>query len=300
MDIHQLRVFCSVYKNRSFSKASRELLLSQPTISDHIKSLEEALDSRLFDRLGRSIAPTKESATLYPRAVELIEKLDAIKSDINLGRAEPSGELLLGASSMPGSFLIPRAAASFKLLYPEVSFRLVVRESKAITNMVIEHELPVGIVGAVMERKSLEFTFLSSDDLILVCADGIVQAGSIRPAELPRLPFVVRQEGSGTKLTADRYFINNGVPAGKLNVAASFNSNAAMVEAIKAGLGAGVLPRMYASRELEKGTIREIKIKGLKMRQNFYIMALRKRTIPGVLKLFLDHLKTTASGLKPA
>ncbi len=299
MDIHQLRVFCSVYKNRSFSKASRELFLSQPTVSDHIKSLEEALDSRLFDRLGRSIAPTKESAILYPRAVELIEKLDAIRSDLRLERAEPSGELLVGASPMPGSFLVPRAAASFRRLYPGVSFRLVIRESRAITDMVMDHELPVGIVGARMERKALEFTSLADDDLILVCASGLT-AGPVRTEDLPAIPMVTREEGSGTKMTADEYFASKGVHSGKLNVVASFNSTEAMVEAIKSGLGAGVLPRLYVAPELKKGALREIKIRGLRMRQNFYILSHRKKTLPGVLRLFLEHLKTEASGLKTA
>ena len=300
MEIHHLRVFCSVYRNRSFTKASRELFLSQPTISDHIKTLEEALDSRLFERLGRSIAPTMESSILYPRAVELIEKLDAIKSDIRLVMEEPSGELLVGASSMQGSVLIPRAAASFKLLYPAVSFRLVVRESRAITNMVMEHELPVGIVGAIMERNALDFTCLTDDDLVLVCSGGMMPADQINAGDLSNLPFVVRQEGSGTKMTADGYFASKGVPAGKLRVAASFSSAEAMMEAIKSGLGAGVLPRLCVARELEKGTLMEIKIKGLRMRQNFYILSHKRRAITGILSLFMDHLKAVASGMKPA
>ena len=307
MDVHQLRVFCSVYRNRSFSKASRELFLSQPTISDHIKTLEEALGSRLFDRLGRSIAPTKESLMLYPRAIEIIEKLDTITSDIKLVRAEPSGELLVGASSLPGSLLIPRAAASFKLLYPAVSFRLVARDSGAITNMVMDHELPLGIVGAIMERpamerRALEFSCLTDDDLILVCADRMRHAekGTISLGDLPGLPFVARHDGSGTKKTVEEYFTNKGVPADRLNVVASFSSADSMAEAIRSGLGAGVLPRLYAAREIETGSLREIKMAGLKMRQNFYIVTHRKRTISGVLRLFLDHLKTVASGLKDA
>lgn len=298
MDIHQLRAFCSVYKNRSFSKASRELFVSQPTISDHIKTLEETLDLKLFDRLGRSIAPTEESTALYPRAVELIKKLDAIKSDIRLDRSEPSGELLLGASSAAGSFLVPQAAASFKSLYPEVTFRFVVGDSRSITSMVMDLELPAGIVDAVMERKSLDFTCIANDELVLVCAEGMGPAEMISPEELYRLPLVVRQEGSGTKLAADGYLINKGVPPGKLNVTASFNSNFAVLEAVRAGLGAGVVPRFCVSQELEKGHLREIKIKGLKMRQNFYVLANKKRTIPGVLKLFLGHLKSMASGLR--
>ncbi len=72
MDIHQLRIFASVYRNRSFSKASKENHISQPTISEHVKNLENDLDCKLFDRLGRSIVPTKEAEILYPRALHII------------------------------------------------------------------------------------------------------------------------------------------------------------------------------------------------------------------------------------
>ena len=75
MDIHHLKVFASVFKNKSFSKASEELYLTQPTISNHIKALEDELECNLFDRLGRTIIPTKEAEVLYNLSTELIEKV---------------------------------------------------------------------------------------------------------------------------------------------------------------------------------------------------------------------------------
>ena len=82
MDIHQLRIFASVFKNKSFSRASEELYLTQPTVSDHIKALEEEFGCRLFDRLGRTILPTNEAEALYGHALEIIEKADAVKDII--------------------------------------------------------------------------------------------------------------------------------------------------------------------------------------------------------------------------
>ena len=298
MDIRQLRVFCSVYKNRSFSKASQDLLLSQPTISDHIKALEEGLDTRLFDRLGRSIAPTGEAAALYPRAVDLIEKLDAIKSDIKERKELPGGQLVIGASTTPGSYMVPRAAAGFRAIYPGVFFRLAVRQSKAITNMVMEHELPLGIVSAKMERKSLSFAPLPGDELLLACAGDVIPADTVTLEELPRFPLVVREEGSGTRKTIERYLQDSGMTFGRLRVVASLSSSHAMVEALKAGLGAGFLPRPLVVQEIEKGTLREVRIRGLAMRQRFYIITHRKKTLPRLSRLFIEHMKSMAAALQ--
>lgn len=122
MDIHHLRVFASVFKNRSFSKASGELHLSQPTISDHIRALEEELSCRLFDRLTRTIIPTEEAESLYGHAVEIIEKADLLKDTVGHVR-EIAGEVIVGASTIPGTYLMPSIIAAFKKKYPESLFR---------------------------------------------------------------------------------------------------------------------------------------------------------------------------------
>lgn len=101
MDIHQLKVFSSVFRHRSFSKASEELHLTQPTVSDHIMTLEKEFDCKLFDRLGRTIMPTSEAEVLYNNAVEIIEKADALKGALGRFRKEIAGELAIGASTSP-------------------------------------------------------------------------------------------------------------------------------------------------------------------------------------------------------
>ena len=114
MDIHQLRVFTSVYRNRSFSKASEELHLTQPTISNHIKALETEFDCRLFDRLGRTIIPTKEAEVLYGQSVEIMAKADVLKETLEQLRKNLTGKLIVGASTIPGVYLMPRMMTKFQ------------------------------------------------------------------------------------------------------------------------------------------------------------------------------------------
>src|SRR3989304_7874486 len=105
MDVHQLKVFASVFKNRSFSRASEELHLTQPTISDHIKALEEELECKLFDRLGRTIIPTKEAGVLYRHSLELLEKAETLKEAVGEIKKDLTGRIVVGASTIPGVYL---------------------------------------------------------------------------------------------------------------------------------------------------------------------------------------------------
>jgi len=93
MDIHHLKIFIAVYKNKSFTKASEKLHISQPTISEHIKNLEKSLDCKLFDRLGRSIMPTAEADILYPKALQILDDLDQIQEDISAAGTGIKGKL---------------------------------------------------------------------------------------------------------------------------------------------------------------------------------------------------------------
>ena len=122
MDIHHLRVFASVFKNRSFSKASEELHLTQPTISNHIKALEDEFDCKLFDRLGRTILPTKEAEVLYSHSIELIERTNNLREAIGLIKKDISGKLIIGASTIPGVYLLPGFMSEFR---KEIPFYLV-------------------------------------------------------------------------------------------------------------------------------------------------------------------------------
>src|SRR4030042_511499 len=124
MDLHHLKIFLSVYKHRSFSKASHDLSLTQPTVSDHIQALERELKCKLFDRLGRTILPTKEAEILNLHGAEVIEKAEALKDMIGNLKKEIEGELIIGASNIPGTYLMPSLMASFREKYPSISFQI--------------------------------------------------------------------------------------------------------------------------------------------------------------------------------
>lgn len=290
MDIHHLRVFVSVFKNRSFSRASEELHLSQPTVSDHIKGLEDELRCRLFDRTGRKVIPTEEARVLYARAAEIIEKLDGVRAAIGRLTEEISGELVIGASTIPGAYIIPPLASKFKRMHPAVSFQVVIEDSKKITDMVSAHELLMGVVGARMEHGQLEHVPFVEDELVLAASPGLIEKKAIQVKELLSVPVLLREEGSGTRKAMERHLAGKGVSTGALNVVAVLGSTDSIREAVKAGLGASVLSRIAIKDELKAGSLRAVKIKGLSIKRSFYIVTHKRRTLPKHYRAFLEYL----------
>jgi DNA-binding transcriptional LysR family regulator len=290
VDIHHLRVFSSVFKNRSFTRASEELNITQPTVSEHIKSLEEELGVLLFDRVGRQIIPTQEAELFYTRAVEIIEKLQDIKTGIGQLKGEVKGQLTIGASTIPGTYIIPTIAAEFKRRYAGISFQVIIEDSKKITDMLIGHELILGIVGAKMDKGKLEYQPFIDDELVLAAPPGMIRKKTMAPGEIARIPFILREEGSGTRKTMLRYLSEEGIGLEDLNVSAVLGSTDSVKEAIKSGLGASILSRCALREELSTGSLVVVGTRGLRMKRSFYIVTHRRRALPAQYRAFLEHL----------
>ncbi len=291
MDIHQLKVFASVFKNRSFSKASEELYLTQPTISDHIKALEEEFDCRFFDRLGRTIVPTREAEVLYTHVLEVIEKANALKEVVGKTKKDIKGELIIGASTIPGTYLLPSIMAEFQRKYPSVSFQILISDSKGIIDRISKHELLLGIVGAKLGNERIHYIPFVEDELVSVSSPFLVKHNRISLMELVKLPMVLREVGSGTRKETEKILENKGVSLEDIKVAGIFGSTDAIKQAVKAGMGVSILSKLSVSDELKHNLLEEIKITDVVMKRKFYIVTHKKRTLPFLYNNFLDHLK---------
>lgn len=291
MDIHQLRVFASVFKNKSFSKASDELYLTQPTVSDHVKSLEEELNCKLFDRLGRTIIPIKEAEALYSQAMEIIEKANNIKDFIGHLKKEVTGELVIGASTIPGTYLMPSIMAKFRKMYPSISFQILISDSRGIVEKISRHELLIGIVGAKLANSQITYMPFLEDELIVVSSPVLTKNRQLTLKELMKLPMVLREEGSGTRRETEKILEDKGVSLEDIKVAGIFGSTDAIKQAVKAGLGVSILSRLSVKDELKYGILKEIKLSDIQMKRKFYIVTHKKRTLPAAYNLFLEHLK---------
>jgi len=290
MDIHQLRVFTSVFKNRSFSRASDELHLTQPTVSNHIKALEDEFECKLFDRLGRTIIPTKEADVLYGHSMEIIEKAGILKEAISEMKKDLTGKLLVGASTIPGVYLLPHIMKEFEEMHPSITFQILISDSRGIVESVSKHELLMGVVGAKLENEKIDYIPFIKDELIVVSSPSLLKERQLALKDLIKLPMVLREEGSGTRRETERFLESRGIPIEDIKVAGIFGSTDAIKQAVKAGLGVSILSKFSVADELEYGVLSRIDVTDVHMKRLFYIVTHKKRTLPRLYDTFLKHI----------
>ncbi len=290
MNFHQLNTFITVYNLRSFTRAAEELGLSQPTISEQIKNLEEAIGFRLFDRLGRSVIPTKEADLLYPKVIEILEEVRGLKDYISEETRKVEGLIKFGASTIPGTYILPVLAARFRQLYPDVSFEIEVSDSEVITEKVKNHELLIGFTGAIMDNEKIDSKPFYKDRLVIAGSSKLITKDRITSQELLVMPFVLREKGSGTRRTMERFLESKGISISDLNIVAVLGSTDAVKEALKSSLGVSIISDIAILKELQSGELREIKVRGFNIKRNFYIITFKNKTLPLQYRRFYDFV----------
>lgn len=240
--------------------------------------------------MGRTIRPTSKAEALFPEAINIIEKINNLEKKLSMENECVSGELVLGASTIPGAYILPQKATLFKKEYPEISFEIRIADSGEIIDSVLNHDLLIGIVGSKMTSNNLKFSPFIEDELILAAATGRTIGNKISITTLLQLPFLLRETGSGTRKAIEEFGAQNGFEISQLNTVAVLGSNAAIKEAIKADLGVSILSRISINDELENGKIKEITVKSLIMKRMFYVVTLKKRTLPNHYRIFMERL----------
>lgn len=285
-----MKIFVTVYNLRSFTRAAEELYTSQPTISEHIQNLESRLKCKLFDRLGRTILPTAEAELLYPGARKILEDLQQLEEDVSHSNNTVAGKLIIGASTIPGTYLLPRLAALFKQQYPEISFEIRIKDTAAIVHSVANHEFTLGVVGAKIQSPKVCYQPINKDELILSAAYESLYDSSIRLDQLSELPFITREKGSGTRKTMENLLLAKQFTPEKLGVCATLGSSAAVKEAIKADLGVSIISKLAVEDELKNKTIRQIHIEKFQMERTFFLITPAKRRLPNSYQQFIHSI----------
>lgn len=301
MDIRKLEAFCKVYELRSFSKAGKELYLSQPTISSHISHLEDELDVLLFDRLGRRTVPTQPADILYRTASKLFDSLDHVRSEIHMLRDKVVGELRIGGSTLPANLILPRLIAGFTTRHPDVNFNVVVGDTESILNRVFNGDLALALVGSKPELPGLRSTLLMEDDMVIIAPRDFATAQGLRDEltvdDVLRMPWVMREKGSGTRKSLEDALAATSTSQKLDNVRAHVGSTTAVIECVLAGVGISVTSGLAAERYVKSGDLVVLNVPELQRRRQFYLTYLEDRRIYPAMETFLDYVQMTRKGL---
>lgn len=297
MDIRRLEVFCKVVELKSFTRAAEAVYLSQPSVSEHVRALEETLGEKLLDRLGREALPTGAGRILYQYARRIIQLRDEALQAIDQFRGNLSGSLTLGASTIPGAFLLPALIESFKLTHPSIRTTIKIAGTSRIVEELLRGNLEMGIVGAQPKDQRLEAEEAFSDELVLTVFPGHPWAGrkAVSPEELPGQSFIFREAGSGTRAVMSQALRDQGLDPARLSMVAEMGSSEAVRQSIKSRLGISILSSLAVAEDLRLGSLVMVPIEGLCLRRPFYLVRRKNRQLSPLAQAFLNHLQARAA-----
>jgi len=289
MELKYIEVFCAVVELKSFSRAAKALSLTQPTISIHIKALEDEFSTKLLDRLGRTIMPTQDGEILYRYAKEIM----AVKENARLAMSRlneaVSGRLVVGASTIPGEYILPDRLAAFKSAYPDVYPVLRIGDSHDIHQSVLEGKVDLGIIGTAVKDKNIIIRKFVGDELILV-APSTFKDTVLRENELRTVPLLVRETGSGSRTSLENHLKKISTEIDDLRIVGEIGSSQALIQAVKAGMGLAFVSRRSVDNEIRQGILKQIRLKGNMITRDFFIITHRLRFNTRLCRTFIDFI----------
>jgi DNA-binding transcriptional LysR family regulator len=270
------------------------MFLTQPSLTKHIHNVEELLGVKILNRRSRGITLTFEGKILYDYAKRILRLREEAKEKIQRVRENEGGNIFICASTIPATYILPGVLSNFRKAHPGVRFYLQNADSDEVIEMITGNQGEVGFIGKDPRISRLHAEALWRDRLVLAVPAGhpFVRKGSVTLAELCREPFIIRERGSAT-----REIFENCLKDQKKLTLASFNiiselgSSEAVKEAVRTSLGVSVLSIHAIAREIERGVIAEVPLKGCRIERYFYLIYRRQFALMHHHKLFLDFVK---------
>lgn len=259
MNLKQLEAFVRVSERRSFSKAAKELFLTQPTVSAHISSLEKELDARLFVRNTKEVDLSEEGKKLYDYAKQMVDLEHKIEDTFHGDKENEQQCITIAASTIPAQYLLPQILARFNEKYPKEQFRISETDSAQVVEQVLNRTIDIGFTGTVLEKKHCVYIPFYEDELIIItpnneryrklCGDGIITNW------IADEPLIMREEGSGTRKEAEKQLRKSGIDVSSLNVVASIENQEAIKRSVENGMGVSIISRLAAQKDIENGLL---------------------------------------------
>jgi DNA-binding transcriptional LysR family regulator len=292
--LQQLEAFARLVEERSFSEAARRMLLTQPSLSKHIRNLEDLTDCILINRNRAGIGLTPEGSILYGYARRILRLRDEAREKMELARESVSGLVFAAASTIPATYLLPPVLTVLHRTHPDIRVHVTTGDTDSVIHMVLAGQAELGFIGSPVQDRRLLSEPVWDDELVCVVHAGHLWAdpGEIDVSELLQEPFVIREKGSGTRAVLERHLHAVHAPGLEhFRVVSEMGSSEAVKEAVIAGLGVSILSIHAVRREIELGILFRVRIRGMEIKRPFHLIRKRQQTLLVHQQLFVDAAK---------
>lgn len=294
MNIEHLKVFAAAAKQKSFSDTAKLLHLSQPSVSLQIQQLEAALNVKLFERTTKRIELTDSGKVLLRYAEQMLQLIHKAEKELALLADSIHGSLHIGASLTTGDYVIPPLLGDFNKEFPKVKLFVELFNSHEIIKKLAARTIDIGFIEAPLKHPDLHLHPFMEDELVVITAAKEPHLipkhqAAISVEELFKLPFIIREEGSGTRKVMEDCFRKNNLEPNRLNMILELASTESIKSMVESGVGISVISKASIKKELQLGSLRTVPIEGICFKRLFYIVYRSSKAQSAATDAFLTY-----------
>lgn len=289
-NFRQLEAFVAVVEKRNFTRAAKALFISQPAVSFQIRALEESLGAQLLERQGRQIRLTPAGEVVFQEAKNILAAQERMHEALASLNSLDTGRVVVGASTIPGEYILPRLAGEFKTQYPGIQIALRIGESTRVAEWLLDRTVDLGVVGVQVSNAQLRFTRIFSDELVAVMPAGhpLAAQEEITLEQLLAEPFVLRGAGSGTRQVFEHHLVEAGYSPDRVKAVMELDTTRAVLSAVEAGVGVSVVSE-WAVAELGRSLVARPVAGGHLVRELFLAQNVTRYVTPAARR-FAEYL----------
>jgi DNA-binding transcriptional LysR family regulator len=284
--IEKFKIFCAVAETRSVSKASKIVHITQPAVTLQIQAIEELFETKLFDRTGNSLRLTQAGEILYKHAQDILKTYAILEKDIGKITGTIKGGVTIGASTTLGNYVLPEIIIGFKKRHPKIKINMQIGNTRRIEDLLTSGFIDFGLVGGKPLKSSLKVETIMSDELVFIIPHfhPWSKKSIISIFETIKEPFILREEGSGTRQKVEEYLESHGIGIDRLHTVLVLGSNESIKEAVMAGIGISIISRLSVQKEIDEGKLKIVTPGEGKIQRNLSLIIPQKAHFPMPLK----------------
>ena len=290
MDFRQLKSFVTVVEFKSFSKAAEKLHIAQPTISTHVRQLEEELGSRLILRTTKSIEITTQGWDAYRYASKILDLRDCILDNCT---ANSKSILRIGASTIPATYILPNMLANFAEFSSETYFNVSQTDSQAVIDGILDGQFDLGFAGVEAERENLVCKPFCRNRMVIITPVNehyLNLQHNISPPELLlREPVVLREKGS--QKSANRYLMSLDINEDDMNVVARVNDQETVKNMVSTGMGISLISELAARDMIRSRRLLKFEVPDSRAQNMIYLYYRNRFGTQPAVRDFISYLK---------
>jgi DNA-binding transcriptional LysR family regulator len=295
----RLRVFYSVARHLSFTRAAEELYLTQPAITFQIRQLEEHFNTRLFDRHHNRITLTDAGEAVFHYAERILDLYREAEKAVSEMTGVTRGIIRLGASTTIGEYLLPPILSGYHERFPSVQVRLTIQNTRLVVRRLEDATIDIGMVEGPVKNKNITILPCTEDELVVIMAPTHVLAPlpEIPLTRLKEFPFVSREEGSGTRSVINEFMAKAGMAYDALDHVLELGSTEAVKGAVEGGVGLSIVSSASLRKELELGRLAARRLKGITMKRQINFVFQKQKFRSRAVEEFLGYAQTCCAQL---